>query len=272
MREVRELADSLEKWIERIDRAAVALSGGIDSSLVAYAARMILGKDAVVAIISASASVKQKDLDDARSFCAHYDITLTEIDAEEIKDSRYAGNPVNRCYFCKTALYQAMEKLIQTSFPGYTVLNGNNYSDFGDFRPGLQAADQHQVLSPLAACKFAKEDIRRLAAYYQLPNWNKPASPCLSSRFPYGESITHKKLRMVEDAESVLNRFGFGDVRVRYSKQTATIEVPGTEVARLQQHIKEISPLVTAFGFTNVKIDEEGLVSGKLNRNISKAI
>lgn len=268
MNKTEERVAQLEKWYEKIDRAVIALSGGIDSSLVAFTARRVLGRDKLIAVISASVSVKQKELKDARNFTDRYDIPLREIDTREIDDPNYARNPVNRCYFCKTALYSALDRFIAEQFRGYTVLNGNNYSDFGDYRPGLEAAEQHAVLSPLAECQFTKEDIREVARFYGLPNWNKPASPCLSSRFPYGESITIEKLRMVENAEDVLNSFGFDDVRVRYMKNVAKIEVPAEELDRLHKHFDAISPRVKAFGFDDCFIDQEGLVSGKLNRDI----
>jgi uncharacterized protein len=165
-----------------------------------------------------------------------------------------------------------MEKLITAEYRGYTVLNGNNFSDFGDFRPGLQAAKDNEVLSPLAECKFTKEDIRKVANHYQLPNWNKPASPCLSSRFPYGEKISAEKLKMVEKAENILNDFGFDDVRVRYIKKTARIEVPSNQVKDLKLVFDQMTPSIQSIGFEECEIDSEGLVSGKLNRAINKAI
>lgn len=264
------LATKLENWFNKIDKAAVALSGGIDSSLVAYVARKTLGKEKSVAIISASASVKEKELTDARNLCSLYDIQLVEIDAHEIDDENYRSNPTNRCFFCKTALYDEMEKLISAKFPGYKVLNGNNFSDFSDFRPGLKAADDHKVFSPLAECKFDKDDIRLLSKYYGLPNWNKPASPCLSSRFPYGEAITVTKLKMVEKAENLLNDFGFDDVRVRYIANTARIEVKAEKIPELESIFDDIKTKVLSFGFNYCEIDAEGLVSGKLNRALSK--
>lgn len=268
---IQQLSGTIESWFIRISKAAIALSGGIDSSLVAYVARQVLGKESVVAVISASASVKEKDLIDARNFCHRYDILLQEIDANEIDDPSYRENPVNRCFFCKSALYTTMEKLITDKFIGYTVLNGNNFSDLGDFRPGLKAAEDNKVLSPLAECKFTKENIRSLAGFYGLPNWNKPASPCLSSRFPYGEEISVEKLKMVEKAENIVNDFGFDDVRVRYIKNTARIEVPSGRVQELQLHFNKISSSIQAVGFDDCEIDPEGLVSGKLNRAINKA-
>jgi uncharacterized protein len=265
-----QLSISLEEWMGKINKAAIALSGGIDSSLVAYVARQVLGKENVVAVISASASVKEKELTDARNFCKRYNIALQVIDAKEIDDQNYRENPINRCFFCKSALYSAMDKLISTKYAGYSVLNGNNFSDFGDFRPGLQAAKDNKVRSPLAECKFTKEDIRKLAHHYGLPNWNKPASPCLSSRFPYGEEISVEKLKMVEKAENLLNDFGFNDVRVRYIKNSARIEVPSEQVNELRLVFDQMSSSIQSFGFEGCEIDSEGLVSGKLNRAINK--
>jgi pyridinium-3,5-biscarboxylic acid mononucleotide sulfurtransferase len=270
MDRVVELTEKLESWLKNIDKAAIALSGGIDSSLVAFAARKQLGRDNSVAIISASASVKYKELNDARNFCSLFDIQLIEIDSREIDDVNYRNNPINRCFFCKSALYNEMEKLIAGKFPGYAVLNGNNFSDFGDFRPGLKAAEEHKIYSPLAECKFDKDDIRLLSKHYGLPNWNKPASPCLSSRFPYGESISVDKLKMVEKAEDLLNHYGFEDVRVRYIENNARIEVQAEKIAELEAVFAEIKPEVISFGFIDCEIDPEGLVSGKLNRAISK--
>ncbi|MBN1377936.1 MAG: ATP-dependent sacrificial sulfur transferase LarE [Gammaproteobacteria bacterium] len=271
MRPLQELIAEIENWYSQIDKAAIALSGGIDSSLVAFTARKMLGKDKVVAVISASASVKMKELKDARNFTQQYDITLQEIDAREIDNPDYANNPQNRCFFCKSALYNALDTLIADTFSGFTVLNGNNFSDFGDYRPGLEAAAEHQVRSPLAECQFSKQDIRRVAQHYGLPNWNKPASPCLSSRFPYGENITVEKLKRVEQAEDLLNTFGFEDVRVRYIKDAARIEVPAPELDALKKSFNEIRPQIEAMGFAVCEIDEEGLVSGKLNRGIVSA-
>ncbi len=266
MVDVKQLAVKLESWFTGIDKAIVALSGGIDSSLVAYAARKMLGKKNVVAVISASASVKEKELKGARYFCTAFDIHLEEIDAHEIEDSHYHQNPVNRCFFCKSALYTELDNLISERYTEHTVLNGNNFSDYGDFRPGLKAAEEHRVLSPLAICHFSKDDIRNVAKFYGLPNWNKPASPCLSSRFPYGEAITAEKLKMVEKAEDLLNDHGFENVRVRYIQNMARIEVPDDRIAELKIIFHHIESEFKSFGFDACDIDPEGLISGKLNR------
>lgn len=270
MEEVESLLNRLETWFSKIEKAVVALSGGVDSSLVAFTARKMLGRENVAAVISASASVKEKELTEAREFCHNYDIRLVEIDAREIDDSHYRENPINRCFFCKSALYGALDELIAKKFTGHVVLNGNNFSDLGDYRPGLKAADEHKVYSPLAECRFTKDDLRKVARAYGLPNWNKPASPCLSSRFPYGEKIDVEKLKMVEKAEDLLNSYGFEDVRVRYSKNTASVEVPVSRVGELKVLFDRISPEINAIGFDHAEIDPEGLVSGKMNRVLLK--
>jgi len=256
----------LKDWFRMHPRVIVALSGGVDSCLVAYAARKFLGKENAVAVISASASLKGRDLKDARKFCSDYDIELKVIDANEIEDPNYASNPIDRCYFCKSSLYKELNALIRKKFPEYEILNGNNYSDLGDYRPGLKAASEFHIFSPLAECEFNKEDIRELSQFFDLFIWDKPASPCLSSRFPYGEAITKEKLRMVENAEEILYDYGFHTARVRHYSDTARIEVPSDQINELEGMFDEIKERIIAIGFNLCEIDKEGFISGKLNR------
>lgn len=258
--------NKLSAWFDNQEKVMVALSGGVDSCLVAFLARKFLGKEKAIAVISHSASLKLRDLHDAQRFCAHYDIQLEVVDAREIEDENYASNPINRCYFCKSALYSELIGLMQNQFKGYKILNGNNYSDFGDYRPGIEAANENDVLSPLADCKLTKENIRELARHFDLFVWDKPASPCLSSRFPYGETITIQKLRMVENAEELLYGKGFTDARVRYHQGAARLEVPENRIEELKSLFPHIDEKLKSFGFTYTEIDEEGFVSGKLNR------
>lgn len=263
-----EYIERLKGWFDKHDSVLIALSGGVDSCLVAYVARLWLGRENAVAAISNSASLKAKDLGDAKKFCETYDIKLDIFDAHEIDDPNYASNPIDRCYYCKTALYDEIYSLADQKYPGFAILNGNNFSDLGDYRPGLKAADEHRVLSPLSECRLEKPEIRAIAAHYDMFIWNKPASPCLSSRLPYGESITREKLHMIEEAENLLNEYGFLDVRVRYMKGDARIEVPAIQVKQLSSKINEIETKLKGMGFHNVMVDKEGLVSGKLNRVI----
>ncbi len=270
MDNILESIENIKNWYTNHPKVIVALSGGVDSCLVAYMARQELGKENAISVISNSASLKGKDLIDARSFAEKYDIQLIEIDANEINDPNYTANPVNRCYYCKSNLYKSIQYLVESSYPTFEILNGNNYSDFGDYRPGIEAANENNALSPLAECHIEKETIRSISKHYNLYIWDKPASPCLSSRFPYGESITIEKLKMVEMAEDLLNSKGFNNVRVRYQKGDASIEVPQNEIHKLVTIKGEINTQILEYGFKNLKIDEEGFISGKLNRDIKK--
>lgn len=265
---IRQKEERLYDWFNQHPKVLIALSGGVDSCLVAYVARKAVGKENAIAVVGVSPSLKQKDLKETRDFCSEHDILLKELAPNEIEDPNYSSNPINRCFFCKSALYNVMVSLKKSEYPDYTLLNGNNKSDLGDYRPGLKAADDYSALSPLAECGFEKEDIRELANYYGLSVWDKPASPCLSSRFPYGETITTEKLKMVENAENVLNEYGFSDVRVRYNKESARVEVPVDELSKLTNKFNEIQPRLLEFGFKNTEIDKEGLISGKLNRGV----
>ncbi|MDR1859945.1 MAG: ATP-dependent sacrificial sulfur transferase LarE [Bacteroidales bacterium] len=267
---LKDKLNRLEQWFLARQGSIVAFSGGIDSSLALYMARHFQGRDNVVGVISGSESLKSRDLELARDFCRRYDIRLEEIYTGEIADERYNSNPVNRCYFCKMHLFDSLQR-IKEQYPAFDVLSGANSDDGGDYRPGMQAATEHRVLSPLAECGITKPDVRQLAQYFGLPNWNKPASPCLSSRIPYNQPVTQEKLRQIEAAESIVNELGFSDVRVRHYGNMAKVEVPPAEFPRLQAVGNEVVEKIKAVGFEEVLLDPEGLVSGKLNRVLNKS-
>ena len=270
MKEItKEKLAKLEKWFAEQPGSIVAFSGGIDSSLLLFLARRWQGREAAIGVISDSESLKRKDFELAQSFSRQFDIVLEVIETQELKDERYNENPVDRCYFCKDHLYTDLQS-ISEKYPGFPVLNGTNADDHGDYRPGTKAAIEYQVRSPLADCGITKEEIREMARYFELPNWNKPASPCLSSRIPYTHSITKKKLVEIEQAEDLLNSFGFEDVRVRHYGDHGKIEVRIEELPRLLEMKNSVVEKIREIGFPDVLIDEEGLVSGKLNRAISK--
>lgn len=266
----QEYEKRLEEWFKKHPKVLVALSGGVDSCLVAYLARKFNNKASAISLIGVSPSLKKRDLDLAKSFCAENDIEYLKIYPNEINDDNYASNPVNRCYYCKSALYKEMLETQDTYYPGFDILNGNNYSDRGDYRPGMEAAKEFEALSPLADCGLEKDMIRTLAAKYKLNVWDKPASPCMSSRFPYGEAITREKLAMVEQAEDFIFDMGFSDVRVRVSNTNAKVEVPSDEIDKLKESTEAINAKLIEIGFEKLVVDEEGLVSGKLNRGIVK--
>jgi len=255
----------LEAWFKLRKGSIVAFSGGIDSTLVLFLARKFQGKDRAIGVISNSESLKKKDFELAQNFCREFDIRLEVIKTDELADVRYNQNPENRCYFCKEHLFRDLSQL-KEKYPDFDVLSGTNVDDLSDYRPGLQAAANYQVLAPMAQCKITKDEIREIAKSFNLPNWDKPASPCLSSRIPYNHNITKAKLEQVEAAENFLNELGFGDVRVRHYGTYGQVEVPQSELERLVSLEAEVISTIKSFGFGEVRIDHEGLVSGKLNR------
>lgn len=255
----------LESWFSYRKGSIVAFSGGIDSTLVLFLARRFQGRQNVIGVISNSESLKNKDFKLAQTFCKEFDIPIRIIKTDELSDVRYSQNPVNRCFFCKDHLFQDLHKMLP-DYPGHVILSGTNYDDLGDYRPGLDAAQKNGIESPLVDCKISKEEVRTIARHFNLPNWNKPASPCLSSRIPYNQVVTAEKLRQIEAAESILNGYGFEDVRVRHYTTYAKVEVLQADLEKLASQKGEIIREIMAIGFERVEIDPEGLVSGKMNR------
>lgn len=258
----------LEIWFSKRKGSLVAFSGGIDSALVLYLARKFQGRENAFGVISNSESLKNKDFIQAQSFCEAFDIHLRVIKTNELSDVRYSANPVNRCFYCKDHLFHDLQEL-KKEFAGFEILSGTNFDDLGDYRPGIDAAKKNEVLSPLVDCKITKEEIREIARHFGLPNWNKPASPCLSSRIPYNQAVTITKLKQIEAAEDLLNRYGFEDVRVRHYETCGKIEVQKADLEKLLSMKDQVVSAMKEIGFETVEIDEEGLVSGKMNRVLS---
>lgn len=270
-KELQDKLNNLKLWFQEKQGSIVAFSGGIDSSLVLFLARKFQGKEGAIGVISNSESLKQKDFQLAKDFCRQFDITLEVIKTNELEDDRYNENPINRCFFCKEHLFADLTEMSK-KYPGFVVLSGTNYDDLGDYRPGIEAAKKHDVKSPMVDCKITKDELRQIARYFGLPNWDKPASPCLSSRMPYGQKVTREKLFQVEAAENILNEYGFNDVRVRHFDTYGKIEVLKKDLANLSMVGHEVIKKLKDLGFQSVEIDEEGLVSGKMNRAINKKI
>jgi pyridinium-3,5-biscarboxylic acid mononucleotide sulfurtransferase len=256
----------LHKLFKEMDRALIAYSGGIDSTLVAKIAHDVLG-DRALAVTAVSPSLLPEDLEDAKIQAAEIGIAHRLIETDEMANPNYTSNPVNRCYFCKSELYDTLKPLAQDLGYGYTV-DGVNADDLQDYRPGIQAAKERGTRSPLAEVGLSKLEVRELSKFLGLSCWDKPAQPCLSSRFPYGEEITVEKLRRVGQAERYLRNLGLTTLRVRSDGGTAKIELPAD---KLQAFVKttDLPQLVEAFqsyGFTYVTLDLEGFRSGKLNQ------
>lgn len=258
--------DSLVARIRGYGSVVVAFSGGIDSALVLRCAVLALGPAKVLAATSRSASVAERELQDAARVAAEIGASHRFIETREFEDPDYLANPVNRCYYCKTELYSLLMALARDV--GFAaVASGVNKDDLGDFRPGLEAGRQHAVRTPLADEGLSKADVRDLAAHLGLSIHDKPASPCLSSRVQYGESITPEKLRRIEAAESFLRSLGFSDCRVRHHDTLARIEVPVGEVERLAAPAvrAKIDAQFRDLGYQYVTLDLRGLRSGSMN-------
>ena len=260
--------DRLRDEIAHYESAIVALSGGIDSSLVAFVAGQILG-DRALAVTSGSASLKRRDLELTRKLTADWGLGHEVIVTDELNKASYRANPVNRCFHCKTSLYVALRQLANER--GFaTILNGTNVDDLGDHRPGLIAADDYEVKSPLIAAGITKVEVRALARALGLENAEKPQAACLSSRFPYGTHIDQALLAQVEAAEEVLAQIGFSQFRVRHHDDLARLEVLPEEFPLAVANHDRLVEGLRALGYATVTLDLKGFRSGSLNEGLAQ--
>jgi uncharacterized protein len=257
----------LAAWLHARSSIAIGFSGGVDSAYLAVAARIALGAKGVLAIIGRSASYPAAQWVAARDVARAFDVPVIEVDTAELDDPRYAANPSNRCYYCKTELWGKLAPVAHAR--GFaTVADGTNADDLSDWRPGAQAAREHGVASPLAELGFTKQHIRAASRRLGLPTWQQPSSPCLSSRLPYGTEVTTARLRQVERAEAALRELGIrGDLRVRYHDELARVELGPDELSRWLQPLSfaALRDAVLATGFERVALDLRGFRSGSLN-------
>lgn len=241
----------------------VAYSGGVDSALVMAVAYHELG-DKALACIGISPSYPVREMRDAVKLAEALGVPYRLVNTEEYLDPNYAANPNNRCYFCKSELHNQLKSILVTEGWG-VVLDGNNASDVGDYRPGMQAARERGVRSPLLEANIAKAEVRALAHHLGLPVWDKPAMACLSSRVPHGTPITPELLRQIEAAEDVLVELGFRQFRVRHHNEIARLELPAEEFPKaIEQHMALVNG-VKAAGYRFVTLDLAGFRSGSLN-------
>jgi uncharacterized protein len=260
------LRDRLLEICQSLESCVVAYSGGVDSAVVAKACHLALGERAI-AVMGESDSVAAGEVASAVELAAQIGIACRVVRTAEFQKPEYVRNSPDRCYHCKTELYDRLTELAP-SLGVAVVVSGTNADDLGDYRPGLTAAREHAVRSPLAEAGLTKADVRQLAAHWGLPVYDKPATPCLSSRVAYGEEVTPERLRMIDAAEQYLRSLGLGEVRVRYHRgDLARIEAPLAHVARLADPAvrAELAARLRAAGFRYVTLDLEGFRSGSQN-------
>ena len=262
----------LRKLFIEMEQALIAYSGGIDSTLVAKVAYDVLG-DRALAVTAKSPSLLPEELEDAIDQARSIGITHQIVETHEMDNPNYSSNPINRCYFCKSELHDTLKPLALNLGYGY-VIDGVNADDLQDYRPGIQAAKERGARSPLAELGITKMEVREIAKLLGLACWNKPAQPCLSSRFPYGEEITIPKLNRVGRAEIYLRRLGYENVRVRSTGDTAKIELPADLIQQFVTNINliELTKTLQSFGFIYVTLDLEGYRSGKLNQVLPQLV
>ncbi len=260
-------SEALLTCLRGMESVIVALSGGVDSSLVAYAAHRALGERAL-AVTSGSESLKREDLELTRRLTARWGMNHLVIETPELDNPNYARNPVDRCYFCKTTLYDGLTQVARERGIS-TIANGANLDDMGDHRPGMKAGREFRVRSPLLECGFRKSDIRALAAAYGLPNADKPQAACLASRVPYGTPVSRELLGRIERAERILQAMGFSQCRVRHHGEVARLELMPEEFALAIDRHGELVEAIRACGYAFVTLDLNGFRSGSLNHAVS---
>ena len=259
----------LKDYFSKMGHAIIAYSGGVDSALLAHSAHLALD-DNMLAVLADSPSLSRREYRHAVNFAQQHGIPLQIIRTTEMEDPRYLANPANRCYYCKKALFDRIEELrkdltqsVENS--AWPIFYGVNLDDLGDFRPGIQAAEEASILAPYVELGFDKNTIRAISEYFKLEIAAKPAMPCLSSRIEYGEEVTVAKLNQVEQAEDFLYDLGFRILRVRHHGDTARIEIPPENFETVIQHKDKIREKFHELEFAYVSMDLDGFKSGSLN-------
>ncbi len=269
MDQTHEKYKKLLELLSGYQSAAVAFSGGVDSTFLLNAAKEAL-KDQLIAVTASSLSFPQRELNEAKAFAAAHQIRHMVVDSEELDIDGFSENPKNRCYLCKSELFTKIKEVAE-EHGMKAIMEASNSDDNGDYRPGLIAVKELGIHSPLREIGFSKEEIRILSREQGLPTWNKPSFACLSSRFPYGQSITPKRLQMIDQAEQYLLDLGIWQVRVRFHENLARIETDekGFEILLKSDIRTQIFNEFRKIGFTYVSLDLKGYRTGSMNETLS---
>jgi uncharacterized protein len=273
--------EELKTYLKKFGNVIVAFSGGIDSYFVLKAAVDSLGENSVLAVTGDSPSLKESERGQMALLAKNIGAKHKVIFTEEMSDPNYYNNPQNRCFFCKDELYKKLDEL-KTDAGFDVILDGTNFDDMSDYRPGYKASKNHGIISPLVDLKFTKAEIRNSARSIGLEIWDKPSSPCLSSRIPYGQKVTVEKLSLIEKAEEILKQYGFSDYRVRHFEipqngdetklKLAKIDIGQSEIRQFLDYklIEEINYKLKSLGYNFVTFDLGGLKSGSLNTKVNE--
>ncbi|MDD3225209.1 MAG: ATP-dependent sacrificial sulfur transferase LarE [Clostridium sp.] len=262
---INEKLEVLKKNLKELKSVAVAYSAGVDSTFLLTVAHEVLC-DNVIAVTAKSSTYPEREFKEAEAFTKKIGVKHIVMVSEELDIKGYSKNPTNRCYYCKTELYTKVKNIAKENDIA-NVVDGANLDDMGDFRPGMVAAKELGIISPLKMAGMTKDDIRKLSKEYGLKTWNKPSFACLSSRVPYGSAITSKKLKMIEKSEQFLLDLGFKQVRVRHHGEIARIEVAPEEREKFfdSSLMDKIGLKLKEFGFKYVTLDLLGYRTGSMN-------